>query len=68
MTARFALGTQILSSPGERTLRRPRLMPSHARATLCMGFRISNPGFTTNARQPKGSMLIMRGLTPVRSS
>eukprot|EP00965_Chrysotila_dentata_P117982 3900225-Pleurochrysis_carterae.AAC.2 len=66
-TVRFALGTQILYAPGERTLR-PRLTPSHARASIVV-LEYATRGLSAYARQPNGSMLMLvRGLIPVSSS
>eukprot|EP00965_Chrysotila_dentata_P216654 6189503-Pleurochrysis_carterae.AAC.2 len=56
----------MLYAPGDRTLR-PRLIPTHARASIVV-LEYATRGFTAYARQPKGSMLMMRGLIPVSSS
>eukprot|EP00965_Chrysotila_dentata_P035013 1165090-Pleurochrysis_carterae.AAC.1 len=54
------------AAPGERTLR-PRLIPTHARASIVF-LEYATRCLTAYARQPNGSMLMMRGLVPVSSS
>eukprot|EP00965_Chrysotila_dentata_P076616 2529461-Pleurochrysis_carterae.AAC.2 len=59
-------GTSTLKAPGERELR-PRLTPTHARESIRVLDRATR-GLTAKARQPKGMIPMMAGLSPVTNS
>eukprot|EP00965_Chrysotila_dentata_P066449 2199909-Pleurochrysis_carterae.AAC.2 len=65
-TTRGTLGTQILYAPGVVRLR-PRFTPTQARGSMRV-FEYAWRGLTANARQPKGSIGMIRGLSPVSDS
>eukprot|EP00965_Chrysotila_dentata_P260642 6213984-Pleurochrysis_carterae.AAC.3 len=56
----------MLYAPGERLLL-PRLMPTQALDSI-RHFEYDGRGFTANARQPNGRILMMRGFSPASIS